>query len=61
MPLTKVQLSEIHVNIDNAERALNDAIADIATARRAGINVVDMEKEVQDLRAQIRKLKAVYY
>ncbi|GAH43661.1 unnamed protein product, partial [marine sediment metagenome] len=38
-----------------------DAIADIATARRAGINVTDMEKEVQDLRAQIRKLKAVYY
>ncbi|GAH83832.1 unnamed protein product, partial [marine sediment metagenome] len=35
MPLTKEQLSEIHTNIDNAERALNDAIADIATARRA--------------------------
>ncbi|GAH66420.1 unnamed protein product [marine sediment metagenome] len=61
MPLTKVQLLEIHTSIDKAEKALMDAIADIATARRAGINVTDMEKEVQDLRAQIRKLKAVYY
>lgn len=61
MPLTKEQLSEIHAGIDKAEKALADAIADIATARRAGINVVDMEKDVQELRAQIRKLKAVYY
>jgi len=61
MPLTKVQLSEIHASIDKAERALTDAIADIATARRAGINVTDQEKEVQELRGKIRKLKAVYY
>lgn len=61
MPLTKEQLAQIHANIDTAERALKDAMADIATAKRAGIDVVDMEKQVKELRDRVRKMKAVYY
>lgn len=60
MPLTKEQLQEIKDGIVQAEKHLKDAIADIAVARRAGIDVADMEVEVKKLREQVRKMKAVY-
>lgn len=61
MPLTNEQLAEIKSGVDNAEKALRDAIADMALAKRAGIDVTVMEKDLTALRTQIRKLKAVYY
>lgn len=60
MPLTKTQLEEIKQGIDKAEAAIKDAVADIATAKRAGIDVLDMEKELKDVRERVRKMKAVY-
>ena len=60
MPLTKPQLEEVKRGIDQAEKAMTDATADIATAKRAGIDVLDMEKELKDVRERVRKMKAVY-
>jgi len=60
MPLTKTQLAEIKDNLDKGERAAKDAAIDIATARRAGIDVGDMEKELRDVKERLRRMKAVY-
>ena len=60
MPLTKPQLEEVKRGIDEAERAMTDATADISTAKRAGIDVVDMEKELKEVRERVRRMKAVY-
>ena len=60
MPLTKEQLSEINEGIKAAEDLLKDAKADIATAKKAGIDVEEMDKQQKDLALKIRQLKAVY-
>lgn len=60
MPLTKQQLGEVKQGIDKAEAAIKDAVGDIQTAKRAGIDVLDMEKELKDVRERVRKMKAVY-
>jgi len=60
MPLKKEELADIKVNLDKAERAIKDATVDIATARRAGIDVADMEKELKEVKERVRRMKAVY-
>lgn len=60
MPLTKEQLVGIKQNLDKADRAIKDATADVATARRAGIDVADMEKELKEVKDRLRRMKAVY-
>jgi len=60
MPLTKQQLAEIKDNLDKGERAAKDAAIDIATARRAGIDVADMEKELKEVKERLRRMRAVY-
>jgi len=60
MPLTKEQLATIKQNLDQADRAVKDANADIVIARRAGIDVADMEAELKTVRDQIRRMRAVY-
>jgi len=60
MPLTKEQLTTIKQELDKADRAVKDANADIALARRAGIDVADMEAELKTVRDQIRRMRAVY-
>jgi len=60
MPLTKDQLKDIKTAVSNAEEMLKGVMADIAQAKRAGIDVADNEKLATDLRERIRKLKAVY-
>ena len=60
MPLTKEQLAEINEGIKNAEALLKDAKADISTAKKAGIDVEDMDKQQKELALKIRQLKAVY-
>ena len=60
MPLTKVQQTEIKGLIASAEASLKDAMTDIATAKRAGIDVAEMETQARDLRDKIRKMKVIY-
>jgi len=60
MPLSKQQLTEIKAGIDQAETYAANAAADIAQAKRAGIDVADMEAELKKVRDQIRRMKAVY-
>lgn len=60
MPLTKEQLTEIKKNLDLAEGAIKTATSDIAIARRAGIDVVDMEQELKEVKERVRRMKAVY-
>ena len=60
MPLTTEQLVEIKAGLDKAEKAIKDASADIVIARRAGIDVVDMDKELKDVKERIRRMRAVY-
>lgn len=60
MPLSQEQLIQMKENLDKAEAALKDAQLDIAQAKRAGIDVTQMEKDAQEMRAQIVKLRTVY-
>lgn len=60
MPLNKEQLSQIKGSIIKAEAALKDATGDITLAKRAGVDVADQETHANELRVQIRKMKAVY-
>lgn len=60
MPLSPEQQKEVKEGIKNAEALLKDAKADIATARTAGIDVTEQEKQLKELIQTIRKLKAVY-
>ena len=60
MPLTADQQKQVKEGIKAAEALLKDAKADIATARTAGIDMTDQEKQVKELLQTIRKLKAVY-
>jgi len=60
MPLTKAQQLDIKGLINAAEASLKDALADIATAKRAGIDVAETETQARSLREQIRKMKVVY-
>lgn len=60
MPLTPKQLEEVKSNIDRADKALKDATADISIAKRAGIDVTDMEKELREVKERLRRMKAVY-
>lgn len=60
MPMTKEQMAGIKENLAKGERAAADAAIDIATARRAGIDVADMEKELKEVKERLRRMKAVY-
>jgi len=60
VPLTKEQKTQIKGNIQKAEVALKDAVVDIATAKRAGLDVSEQEKEVNRIRIMLRGVKAVY-
>jgi len=60
MPLSKGQLAEMKTLISNAEASLKDAMADIATAKRAGVDMKEAEDQARELREKIRKMKVVY-
>ena len=60
MPLTKEQQTMIKDGITSANKSLAEAKVDLTTAKRAGIDVTEQEKQVQELTLQLRKLKAVY-
>lgn len=60
MPLNKEQLAQVKEGINKAQAALKVASSDIATAKRAGIDVGDQEILAKELREQIRKMHAVY-
>lgn len=60
MPLTKEQLVKMVMDIDRAEKGLKDVEFDIRQAKRAGIDVLEEEKELSRMRKSIRGLKAVY-
>lgn len=60
MPLNNEQLKHIRQSVKKAEESLRDASADIATAKRAGIDVADQEANARELRDRIRKMRAVY-
>ena len=53
-------MEEIKVNLDKGDAAAKDAAIDIATARRAGIDVADMEKELKEVKERLRRMRAVY-
>jgi len=60
MPLTADQQKQVKEGIKAAEALLADAKADIATAKTAGIDMTEQEKQMKELIQTIRKLKAVY-
>lgn len=60
MPLSKPQLAEMKTLISNAEASLKDALADIAQAKRAGVDVKELEDQARELREKIRRMKVVY-
>ncbi|MBA7634052.1 hypothetical protein ES703_41626 [subsurface metagenome] len=60
MPLTKEQLIKMSINLGKAETVLREAEGDVREAKRAGISVIDEEKELALLRKSIRGLRNVY-
>lgn len=60
MPLSKAELIKLSKNVEEAEKAMVDVVADIRSAKRAGIDVADEEKELNILRKSIRGIKSVY-
>jgi len=60
MPLSKEQLTGVQSGIKKADDAIKIARIDIATAKRAGIDVTDQEARLKEMSDQIRKMRAVY-
>jgi len=60
MPLPIEVLAEVRENIKTAEQALTGLTAEINKARTAGLDVTEQQKEMEELKKQIRQLKAVY-
>lgn len=53
-------LFEIRRNITSGEERLAVLEKDLFDARRAGLEVEATEKQVQDLKSQLRRLREVY-
>ena len=60
MPLSAKDLGHIRDQIKEAKKAIKDARADLATAKRAGIDVSEQEAILRDLEARVRKMEIVY-
>ena len=60
MPLTKEQSADMKHRLKEAEVVLKDAFIDIAAAKRAGLDVADMEKEAKRIQTLWRGVKGVY-
>lgn len=60
MPLPIEVLTEVRENIKAAEQALTGLVTEINKARTAGLDVTEQQKEMEELKKQIRQLKAVY-
>jgi hypothetical protein len=60
MPLSKEDLKVMKDSVLLAEKQLIVALADIAQAKRGGIDVTETEQRALALKDQIRKLKAAY-
>jgi len=56
-PLTEEHLSQI----EDALKALSDARTQIDQAKRAGIDVSDAEKDVNEYETRLRAIKNVYF
>lgn len=60
MPLTQEQLREMGKSIMQGEEAIRNAKADLVTAKRAGIDVTDIEAEINKNATALRKIKIAY-
>ena len=56
-PLTDDHLQQMNNALDHAQRAFQQ----IELAKRAGIDVADLEKTLTDSVAKIRQVKSVYF
>ena len=59
--MDKKSLDLVKVNITQAENKLLVLRKDITLAERAGIDVADRKKLLENLEMQVRLLKTVYY
>ena len=51
---------ELEAQIAEAEKAIVVAEAEIKKAKAAGVDVTDLEKELEDQKEALRKLKEAY-
>lgn len=60
MALSKSEIVKLSTTLDKAEKAIVEVTVDLRDAKRAGLDVVAQEKELNILRKSIRGIKNVY-